>query len=112
MARLCAASPARLRWLANLPLQDPARAAGAYRAAAAGPGCAGAAIGTSVAGRRLDEPAFGEFWAAAAEIGRPVLIHPAFNEPHPGLEPYYLQNVIRSEERRVGKECRSRWSPY
>jgi aminocarboxymuconate-semialdehyde decarboxylase len=22
-----------------------------------------------------------------------VLIHPAFNEPHPALEPYYLQNV-------------------
>src|SRR5256885_12109444 len=22
------------------------------------------------------------------------------------------QNVFRSEERRVGKECRSRWSPY
>ena len=22
------------------------------------------------------------------------------------------QNTIRSEERRVGKECRSRWSPY
>ena len=22
------------------------------------------------------------------------------------------QNQIRSEERRVGKECRSRWSPY
>ena len=21
-------------------------------------------------------------------------------------------NTIRSEERRVGKECRSRWSPY
>ena len=21
-------------------------------------------------------------------------------------------NFIRSEERRVGKECRSRWSPY
>ena len=21
-------------------------------------------------------------------------------------------NIIRSEERRVGKECRSRWSPY
>src|SRR3712207_9477692 len=24
----------------------------------------------------------------------------------------YVQNVMRSEERRVGKECRSRWSPY
>ena len=23
-----------------------------------------------------------------------------------------LGNLIRSEERRVGKECRSRWSPY
>ena len=23
-----------------------------------------------------------------------------------------VQDVIRSEERRVGKECRSRWSPY
>ena len=22
------------------------------------------------------------------------------------------KNLIRSEERRVGKECRSRWSPY
>ena len=23
-----------------------------------------------------------------------------------------LDHVLRSEERRVGKECRSRWSPY
>ena len=23
-----------------------------------------------------------------------------------------IMNVTRSEERRVGKECRSRWSPY
>ena len=27
------------------------------------------------------------------------------------LEKEYL-SIIRSEERRVGKECRSRWSPY
>ena len=25
---------------------------------------------------------------------------------------YDLEGVYRSEERRVGKECRSRWSPY
>src|SRR5687767_15234581 len=24
----------------------------------------------------------------------------------------YWMNVLRSEERRVGKECRSRWAPY
>ena len=26
--------------------------------------------------------------------------------------PVYLAHIARSEERRVGKECRSRWSPY
>ena len=25
---------------------------------------------------------------------------------------YYTEKIERSEERRVGKECRSRWSPY
>ena len=29
-----------------------------------------------------------------------------------GLELYYPTRHRRSEERRVGKECRSRWSPY
>ena len=24
----------------------------------------------------------------------------------------FVSHVLRSEERRVGKECRSRWSPY
>ena len=24
----------------------------------------------------------------------------------------YKEQIVRSEERRVGKECRSRWSPY
>ena len=30
---------------------------------------------------------------------------------YPGF-PTDLQQPMRSEERRVGKECRSRWSPY
>ena len=93
MAKLCGGYPDRLRWLANLPMQDPAQAVRLYRAALR-QGCVGAAIGTSIAGRRLDEPMFAEFWAAAAELGPPVLVHPAFNQAHPGLDPYYLQNVI------------------
>ena len=93
MAKLCAVHPDRLRWLANLPMQDPPRAVAVYRAALA-QGCVGAAIGTSIAGQRLDEPVFEEFWAAAEQAGRPVLVHPAFNEPNASLEPYYFQNVI------------------
>ena len=33
---------------------------------------------------------------------------------NPKMAPYIFmeKNGIRSEERRVGKECRSRWSPY
>ena len=30
----------------------------------------------------------------------------------PSLEAEFLRRLMRSEERRVGKECRSRWSPY
>ena len=29
---------------------------------------------------------------------------------HPSLQIFF--ELMRSEERRVGKECRSRWSPY
>ena len=28
------------------------------------------------------------------------------------LDAFYYLSRLRSEERRVGKECRSRWSPY
>ena len=30
----------------------------------------------------------------------------------PGITYTEVNDVLRSEERRVGKECRSRWSPY
>ena len=29
-----------------------------------------------------------------------------------GIPTISTGNILRSEERRVGKECRSRWSPY
>ena len=44
----------------------------------------------------------------------------AFDNLHPklakassfGAEDAAIIDLMRSEERRVGKECRSRWSPY
>src|SRR5256885_4365363 len=44
---------------------------------------------------------------AAAQLGRA-----RDAVPGNGRGNLVVQNVDRSEERRVGKECRSRWSPY
>src|SRR3989304_6428153 len=47
-----------------------------------------------------------------------ALLEPQGSSPGPFIqavakEPHRLaQAVLRSEERRVGKECRSRWGPY
>src|SRR3712207_3069938 len=44
----------------------------------------------------------------AALRPRRVLVHHLAEEARDVVQP----RVLRSEERRVGKECRSRWSPY
>src|SRR5438034_8443665 len=54
---------------------------------------------------------------ASARFGRVDYVVAAAGGPHPGritdlsLE-QWLEAFRRSEERRVGKECRSRWSPH
>ena len=37
---------------------------------------------------------------------------PEEEEKKKGTEKIFEEIIVRSEERRVGKECRSRWSPY
>src|SRR2546430_17653043 len=46
-------------------------------------------------------------------VPRPSL-HSLFTHHYLGMDHVlrHLSNRVRSEERRVGKECRSRWSPY
>ena len=55
-------------------------------------------------GRRLFVSAYDRL-AAEARLGRR-------GEAPPAGGVYALPLAARSEERRVGKECRSRWSPY
>src|SRR5258707_11396710 len=43
-------------------------------------------------------------------IGRAVSVH--FAREGADVAIVYFDEDVRSEERRVGKECRSRWSPY
>ena len=50
-------------------------------------------------------------------IDRTISGKDAFSEKFPGIHKAPLtlsqtESLVRSEERRVGKECRSRWSPY
>src|SRR2546430_2519137 len=48
---------------------------------------------------------------SAEEIG--VFVNRSGAERRPDVVPHkFLSEIFRSEERRVGKECRSRWSPY
>jgi aminocarboxymuconate-semialdehyde decarboxylase len=96
LAELCRFDPARLRWIAHVPLQGP-DAAAELLAEAAGAGAVGAQIGTSVAGTPLAEAGLDGFWVAAEEHDMALMLHPAYNNPHPGLEGYHLQNAIGNQ---------------
>ena len=51
--------------------------------------------------------------AAAIVLAVPLGVHTSLTKLREDAEnTYYYDNAGRSEERRVGKECRSRWSPY
>jgi aminocarboxymuconate-semialdehyde decarboxylase len=91
-----AAYPDRLQWMATLPMAAPERVVAALEETV-GAGAVGVEVGTCIAGRRLDEDAYEPFWAAAERLRTPVLLHPAFNEAHCGLQPYYFQNVIGNQ---------------
>jgi aminocarboxymuconate-semialdehyde decarboxylase len=96
LAELCARDPQRLRWLAHVPLQAPSAAA-ALLAEAAAAGAVGAQIGTSVAGIPLADADLDPLWAAATERDLALMLHPAYNNPHPGLDGYHLQNAIGNQ---------------
>lgn len=93
LAEFCATAPDRLSFMATAPLQDVPTAC-AVLADAADLGAAGAAVATSIAGRRLDEAIFRPFWDLCGQRSLPVFVHPAYNDQHPALQSWYLQNVI------------------
>ena len=96
LAELCTHDPERLRWLAHVPLQAP-DAAAELLAESAAAGAVGAQIGTSVAGTPLADAGLDPLWAAAGRHELTLMLHPAYNNPHPGLEGYHLQNAIGNQ---------------
>src|SRR2546425_12094507 len=51
-------------------------------------------------------------WREMHQSGRVAIMFEILSSPHSGDHRTFLVSSRRSEERRVGKECRSRWSPY
>ncbi len=77
LAALAQSRPERFSAAAMVPLQDPAAAASEVRFAAETLGMTAVQIGTNIEGRMLDDPELDPFWAAVAETGIPVIVHPA-----------------------------------
>jgi aminocarboxymuconate-semialdehyde decarboxylase len=96
LAEFCTRDPSRLRWISHVPLQAPDVAA-ELLAETASAGAVGAQIGTSVAAKPLADAGLDRFWTAAEENDMALMLHPAYNNPHPGLDGYHLQNAIGNQ---------------
>jgi aminocarboxymuconate-semialdehyde decarboxylase len=95
--RMVAGGGGRLHAMAQVPMNVPGRAADELRRARDELGLVGVLIGTSVGEKMLDDPSLDPFWAAAAELGMPVVLHPYISmvsSPAAGLGSHHLSNVV------------------
>jgi aminocarboxymuconate-semialdehyde decarboxylase len=94
IAAFCAQAPDRFVGLGTVPLQHPELAVTELRHAVTALGLRGVSVSTTVAGRELADPAHEPFWAAAAESGALVLIHPWGCSLGSRLAAHYLGNIV------------------
>ncbi len=88
MEAFCAGSGGRLYGLGLLPVRDPGAAAAELGRIAALPRLRGAVIGTTGAGRGLDDPAMDVVWAAAERSGLMIFVHPHYGLGNEALAGY------------------------
>jgi aminocarboxymuconate-semialdehyde decarboxylase len=93
LAAMAAVHPERIGWMAHVPLDHPELAASMLNEAVQA-GAVGVEVPTRIEGRRIDEPEYEPFWAAAEDLSVIVFPHPYNNEPNPALERWHLDNVI------------------
>ncbi|MGH8867472.1 MAG: amidohydrolase family protein [Actinomycetes bacterium] len=94
LAELVAGYPDRFVGLATVPLQDVEGAVEELRYAVGHLGFRGVEICTNVNGIDLDDRRFRPFFAAAAELGVLVMLHPHGFTHGERLTEYYLSNVV------------------
>lgn len=93
LAEYCAVHPDRLRWMAHVPLGWPEAAAETLEETV-GLGASGVQVGTSAAGRRLDDPALDPFWETVERLNVPVFIHPGYELQIPAFADWNLGAII------------------
>ena len=87
LAAAVARRPDRYAGFAHLPMQDAGAAVAELIRCVRELGFRGAMINGQTGGIYLDDPRYEAFWAAVAELGAPIYLHPAF----PTVEPVVLQ---------------------
>jgi aminocarboxymuconate-semialdehyde decarboxylase len=93
VAATVASKPDRFIGLATVPLSSPDALAEMERAVTT-LGLHGITIGSACRGEQVDGPTFRPILRRAAELGVPVFVHPHNLQPFPGLEDYYLINLV------------------
>jgi aminocarboxymuconate-semialdehyde decarboxylase len=96
-AEMAARSGGRVAAMAMVPLNDPDAAAQELRRAREELGVVGVHIGASVEGTQLDAPELDSFFAEAAALGVPVMVHPyvsMISPPDAATNGFHLGNVI------------------
>jgi aminocarboxymuconate-semialdehyde decarboxylase len=94
VAAHCAQGRGRLHGLGTLPLQHPAIAVRELERAVVELGLKGVSVSTNVDGRELADPLFDPVWAAAADLGAVVFIHPWGCSLGPRLGAHFLGNTF------------------
>jgi aminocarboxymuconate-semialdehyde decarboxylase len=94
LAESLAGAGGRHAGLATVPLQSPARAAEELRVAVSTLGLRGAMVDPNALGRPLGDRAFDTFWAEAAALGAPVVLHPFLLEAVERFGRHYLHNLV------------------
>jgi len=84
----------RLLAVAGLALQDPESAAAELERAVGQLGMIGAHIGTNCGPTPLDAPELDPVLATAERLGVPLILHPYYVGPKPGLADFYLVNTM------------------
>lgn len=84
----------RLYGIASVPLQAPEAAAAELRRAVTELGLKGVQIGTTVEDIPLDDARFDPFFATAAELEVPVVLHPYYVGTKPEFADFYFTNLI------------------